>query len=353
VTQRAWRAAVAASAVHRAVTAVVLVLAGGWSLHSFARWDGGWYVDIAAHGYAATDRVPMPGGHTQSSLVFPPVFPGLMRAVALVVPRLEFAGLVVVGIALVLGLVGLHRLVEQTWDQRTAAWTVVLAAAYPSAFFFGVVYADAVLFAAVVWAFLAAGQRRWRLAGLCVAVAGLTKTVGFVAIVGLLVELWTQRAGWGHAVKLVLPPVAALGGWIAYQAAILGEPLRFLAAERQWGRNLAPPWTAFRQGLDALGGGLPYALDFVALALLVATAVYAWLRMPRSWAAYVTALAAALTVSARLESLDRYVLMAFPMFAAAALATRQREWVRPLALVASLLLGVLLMQRFATGAWAG
>jgi hypothetical protein len=349
----------AAAAVHRAVSALVLLVSGGASMRPFSRWDGGWYLDIAAHGYAATDAVVIPGGASQSSVVFPPAFPALLRAVGAVVQRLDVAALIVVFVALAVGLIGLYRLVELQWDARTATWAVIAATAFPASFFFGVVYADAVLFAAVVWAFLAARQRRWWLAGLCLALAGITKSIGFVAAAGVLVELWSARGRARDVVAVLAPPVTALGAWIAYQAAALGEPLKFLAAERQWGRHLSAPWTSIGQGWDAfsghgwLGGGFPYLLDLVALALLLATAIFAWRRMPRSWAVYLSALALALTLSARLESLDRYALMAFPMFAAAAVATREREWVRPLALLASLALGVLLMQRFATGAWAG
>jgi hypothetical protein len=336
----------------------------GEALKPFAQWDSNWYLAIAQHGYAANQNIPDGSGHLQSALVFPPVFPGLIRAASEVVGAPHVAALLVVWVGLTLALIGLYRLVELQWgDRHLAGWSVLLLLAFPPAMFFGVVYADAIVLAGVVWAFLFARQRRWLLAGVCLAIAGMTKTVAFVAAVGVLVEWWTVRRNSSRPLLdvggIVAPPVVALLAWMGYQAAAFGDPLKFLAAESQWGRHLSPPWTAIAEGFHDvtaqhwLQAGTPYFLDLLAIPLLIGTMVYGWRRMPRSWVVYCGVLLVALTLSGKLLSVDRYVLIAFPMFVAGALALRGREWLRTLAVVSLVLIDVDLMHRFITTGWAG
>ncbi len=376
-----WRPAVVfgvlAAVAHRVITAIVGLQSawdGTWPEHlrhpgeafrPFAQWDSGWYLNIAARGYAANQNIPDGSGHLQSGLVFPPVFPGLIRAASDVLGTPHMAALLIVFVALAVGLVGLYRLVELQWDRRVAGWSVVLLLAFPPSFFFGVVYSDAIVFAAVVWAFLFARQRQWWPAGVCIAIAGLTKTVAFVAVIALLVELWGARRRDARrdalsAAGIVVPPLVALCGWMGYQWRAFGDPFRFVAAESQWGRALAPPWRSIANGFNDvvsqhfLQASTPYFLDLLAIPVLLAVIVYGFRRgMPRSWLVYTGLVLIALTCSDTLLSVDRYVLMVFPVFVAAALALREHEWLRPLALVALTLLNVDLLHRFIITGWAG
>src|SRR5437868_7459114 len=54
-------------------------------INMWARWDGGWYLDIAQHGYSF---VPA----KQSNVVFFPLYPDLIRAVQYVIPLRSDAG---------------------------------------------------------------------------------------------------------------------------------------------------------------------------------------------------------------------------------------------------------------------
>lgn len=156
---------------------------------TFARWDSGWYFQIARYGYHYT-----PGG--RDTIAFMPVYPLLMRYVGRAIGRapsdIYLGGIAISWIAFVLAMVGLYRLAALDVSPRRAGRAVMLAAAFPFAYFFGVVYTEATFLAALVWTFYFFRTRQWVSGGLCGAVATATRVNGILIGPALAWIVWRE-----------------------------------------------------------------------------------------------------------------------------------------------------------------
>jgi hypothetical protein len=240
------------------------------------RFDALWYLAIAADGYPATAGVPQ-------AAAFFPGYPALVAALgALLGGRLVLAAHLVSVVACVVALAGLQRLAglaglaaapglaaaRGTDPEDLHRRTVLVTVVFPTAFFLVAPYAEAVFLATAVWGLVLAARRRPWLAALLVLAATLTRPVGALLVVPLvlgvvrgttvdraastrrlLVERLVPAAGAGVA-------LAALGlhGWARW-----GDPLAVVNAQSAWQRDLTAPWDsavwAVRFALEDLGGG--------------------------------------------------------------------------------------------------
>lgn len=381
--RRGWRdaalAGVLAFLVFRLVTELVGLLVAyrsrapshltsdpGAVVSIWNQWDVGWFSNLARQGYLALSHVAGTGGSGfHDGTAFPPAMPALMWAGGRLGAGAEVSGWVVSGVALVLALVLLHELVAADHGAAVARWTIVLLLAYPFAFFLGTAYAEALVLLGTVGAWLAARRGHWWLAGVAVALALLAKIVFIVLLLPLSLEL----LGWDGGLRirlagpwlrrltaLWLPPLAAMAAWMAYLQATFGQPLRFLSAQRLWGRSLGLPIADIRYALSP-GGNLGVrainTVDTAALLFLAAMTVYVYRRVRRTYGVMLGAFLLVFVGNTSLQSNGRHLALLFPTFIALALLAVRRRWVGPVLVLLQLPLAVLLVSRFVTGHWAG
>jgi hypothetical protein len=322
-----------------------------------ARWDSVWYVWIARMGY-----------FSRVSTAFFPLYPLLVRAgTALFGSEIVVGVLISLG-SMLLGLVGLYRLVALDLREREARLTVILVAFFPTAFFFSAVYTEALYLALSVGAIYAARLDRWAWAGVLGALAAATRASGILIMIPLaLLYLYGPRAvtpadvtiGWWRprhrlarsALWLALVPLGLLS-FMAYLGIAHNEPFApFQAEGLYWGRHFAGPFGSVWDALRALprelrgvwsgrpaGSSSPEPLTvgdhaLIDMGFLVFAAVgllASWRRVPFAYFAYAVALLAeGLSYPTRVEPLSsfpRYVLVIFPIFIgwAVLLAHRRR-----------------------------
>lgn len=287
----------------------------------FARWDAGWFLRIAEHGY-----------DTRQSAAFFPLYPLCVRALALVVRSHLAAGFIISLVAAAGAAWLLYRLTRS----RDA---VLLLALYPIAYVFTSVYSDGLFLLFAIAAFDAAVRGRSLGAGVfgCFAVA--TRLLGLALLPALLVLLW-RRGRLALAPLLLLP--AALGAYMVYLHEHFGDAFAFAHAESgYWLRHtptLGPVtglWDAVHsgeQGLAQLVLHLPsngsygkpeqFAIwNLTNLVLLVVAVWLTWLAWRRLGTAYgVYSLATLVIVLSSpaavvpLTSLPRFLLADFPLF---------------------------------------
>src|SRR3989441_2284261 len=135
---------------------------------AFARYDSGWYFDIARNGYRY-----VAGG--RGNIAFFPVYPLLMRyvgrAFGLGSGDVYLGGIVVSWVAFVLAMVVMFSLARLDLPRCRAERAVLLTAIFPFPFFYGVVYTEAVFLLFTVASFYCFRTRRWVLGGVCGGVA--------------------------------------------------------------------------------------------------------------------------------------------------------------------------------------
>jgi mannosyltransferase PIG-V len=302
---------------------VVLHAYGGLSdllLGVFGRWDAGWFVRIATHGY-----------DTKQSAAFFPLYPLVVRAVAFVV-RSHLAAGVLVSLASAAGAGALLHRLSRSRD------AVLLLALYPIAYVFTAVYSDALFLFLAIASFYSGVRGRSVAAGVLGGLAVAARLLGLALLPALVVLLW--KRGPRALVPLVLLP-AALGLYMLYLHVHFGDAFAFVHAEGVFWLRRTPTlgpitglWDAVHsgeQGLAQIVRHLPAgaygkpeqfaAWNLLNVVLLVAAAWLTWVAWKRLGAAYgVYSLATLLIVLSSpaavvpLVSFPRFLLADFPLF---------------------------------------
>src|SRR5262249_21247738 len=145
------------------------------------------------------------------------------------------------------------------FGQQVSDLAVWLLALFPASVVFSMVYPSAMFLAATAWAFVFLDERRDLAAGLCAALAALTRPNGIVLAAALAVAVGVTA----RRLRVVCgPAVLALGAWMAYNLASTGDALEFFDAKHAWHEVtvvhfLANPrlWQAIHLALAALAVG--------------------------------------------------------------------------------------------------
>ncbi len=361
----------------------------GWgTLRGWARYDANWYVTIASEGYSYF------GPTVQSAVAFFPGYPLAIWAVHSVTQLpLQLSGML---ITLICG-AGIAVLFHRWCLQRlrpSAAWTaLVVLLVYPYAWFlYGAVYGDALFVLAILAAFMLLEHDHPIWAGLVGALATGTRPLGVALIVGLVAVVAFKRQAVTrddgrfqlHLGRFrrgdygVLLSVTGLLGWMVYLWVRFGEPLAFQQVQQAPGWDQGGgPHTWFKIGflgrfrrvpeyvttyLDLGTNGswwdLLYTCGIILQALLMVGAVLllwvVWRRIGWGYAIYAaSALAIPLLGTKDFQGAGRYVLAAFPCFAAFGLLLDERPRLRVAWLAVSAILLVVLAFLFGRGYYVG
>jgi hypothetical protein len=250
-----------------------------------ARFDAGWYGDIALDGYSFA-------GHfgKQQNIAFFPAFPLLMRIGGypigafgpgmpreLRLARLLWAGVTISVLAFAWAGVYFWRLARDTIGEPRAADAVALLAAYPFAVFFSAPYTESVFLLGAIAAIYHFRRDEWLAAGAWGFLVGLTRPNGCllsVVLAGLIAErMWRDRKAAAPSKFHMSRPLLAAAmpgiGMLAFSAYVyhLSGSLFGWARvhEGGWGRSyegLAPVERAYGwitdEGLFHVIEGVPF-----------------------------------------------------------------------------------------------
>lgn len=190
-------------------------------------WDGEWFLGIAAGGYndVPSHLADAAGRRTaETPLAFFPGYPALVRWVhGLPGVSVEGAGFTVSVISGLFCAYALFVLGRTVRNGSTAAGLVLvtLFAASPMAVVLSMTYSEATFCAFAAWALVGVVRKRWILAGVCCAAAGLVRPTAAALIAAVvlaaLVAVLADRHDWRAWVGGLVAPLGLLGylGWVA------------------------------------------------------------------------------------------------------------------------------------------
>ncbi len=282
-------------------------------------WDGGWYEQLAQHGYRADLR----------SLRFFPLFPMLGRALGEVVPGGVPVALALLAnlAALAAGVVLVRLVVAEGWGRPTAVLAAWLLFVVPAAAPLVLAYAESLGLLLSLVTFVGLRRQRWHWAAVAGFLAALTRPLGLLLVLPAAIEAargWRsasprQRLGRLAAVAAPVAGTVAYLGWVQAAHGDWRQPYRLQTTIYQ--RELAEPLTRLVQsGYDLVAGhhasGLPLPWALLSFALLVVCLR----RLPASYTVYAAVVLLVTTSSANLDSFERYALSAFPLIVAGALS---------------------------------
>jgi len=333
-------------------------------LVSLFGWDGGWYTQIAQHGYTHL-------ASSQQTYAFFPLMPALTAALDHLAP---FFSIYVWGVAIHLVAIGLSAVLLDriliAWPQWQRLLTIALVFTLPGAFFYVAFYSEGIFVLAelaVIWALL--DERRVWWAPVGIIAATLSRPVGLVMIVPLVIVALARRRDYHWEKILGLIGASSLGAVaiLVMFAVVAGDPLAFIHAKASWndfnnygflGDFINYGWKVRRFISTAVrfqAGSTPISLG-VWMDILVPLLVIASWWWNRALAVGAAALYLTSIVSGGVDSQARYMMVIIPAWVGAIFVLRghRTTWmVIGLAVPVGLLLNLHLGATFARGVWAG
>lgn len=333
--------------------AVGNVLAG-----SAFRWDSITYVTIAEHGFT-----------TAASTRQFPLYPLLIRPLALVVGSPVIAGVLISLVAFGVGLTLIHRIAREYLGEGAADATVLLIAFSPISFVFSAVYTESLLLALVATSFYLADRDRFGWACVSAAAAALTHIQGILMVAPLALVYWNSRGRtrdlrrlWSPRLLALSLPVLTFAGYLAYMHSQGWGWLAPLSSQNMSDaqRSMAGPVGTVTQavvntiigirqtvhGAPVLvpAGIMPGPLNLVLLigfTIVILSLVSAWRRLPAHYVLFAVLAIIVCTSSAvttvPLKGFDRYMLPVIPLWIGAGAWLHERK-LMPWALTISTLL---------------
>lgn len=346
----------AAFALWRLAQIALLWVVGGDPIEDVTAWDGGWYLRILEDGYVHSDT------GAQQPTAFFPFMPWLTRLAEAVVRHQGVAIGLVTNVGAAAAVVAVYGVAAEWRDQRTARWAIAFMLAFPVSYFLWSFYTEAIFIAASAAAFWAHHRGMHRTAAVCAAVVVMTRVPGgliVVLLVGLRL-LETRRIDrvvviYALAALAVVPVL--LAQWIE-----AGDPLAFSSAQDAWGRHASLPWPPIREeflSIQDRGVTSVPVLNLAALGLVFIATGYAFARRrieywpAESWI-WVLLVVGLPLFTARLTSMSRYVLVAWPIFVVVAVVSlRLPAPARVAVWTVSALSSVMVLRWFADGIFVG
>lgn len=270
-------------------------------LDAWGRFDTLWYLHIAHSGY------DYPG-----SIVFYPLYPILIRAASVMGNALASALFISTAATFFL-FWGLQELLLLDFPADKVRRALLICAVWPSSFIFLAGYTESLLLALILWSLYAARRNCWSLGALLGFAACLTKAVGVLVLVPLLIIAWRRRSFRAWPILLAPSGSAAFLLWLR----ISGRGTPTDAFARYWHITFSWPWmtlwTTFLSIAHSLNVIVAFNLLFVFL--------FCWFvlasQMDSAYKLY--ALAAILLfltkhIDPPLQSTARYLLIVFPAY---------------------------------------
>ncbi|WP_037347643.1 hypothetical protein [Sciscionella sediminilitoris] len=334
--------------------------------NALTKWDGQWYLGIAAGGYSGvpgylTDAHGMRSPETP--IAFFPGYPSVVHLLGyLPGVGLLGAGLLVSlasGVGLAYGLLRLGEALPKHGSRTIGMLLVALVGAMPMSIVFSMAYAEAMFCALAVWSLVFLLRRQWVLAGLLCSFAGLVRPSGLAlaaaVMLAALAGVIRSPRSWRIWLGGLLAPIGVVG-YAAYVGARMGSVFGYPMLQRMgwdtyfdWGisgvRFAITALTTQRNAFEVITVGL-------ALAALVLFAVAIYRRLPWPLLVYAAGiLVMDLGMNGLMGARARLLLPAFVLLIPVAVGLAKRSRPTAICTVLGLLLASGWLGAYALNVW--
>lgn len=317
----------------------------------WSRWDSEHYLSIAKNGYEQSSLY---------RLAFFPFYPFLIRIFSPLLFNAETAGWLISQVSLWGCVIFLHLLTTKELGKKYARNSTYILLFFPTAYFLHSIYTESLFLFCALGTFYFLRSHRWLLTAIFCFFACLTRLPGIALGGAVLWEIHTSRSWKKSSAWLALiAPALSLFIYLVINNHITGNPLAFLKfQEEKWGRHLVFPWVGFMNSLNdglyrkplwealMIGWG-----ELLAGVLGYASIVLIFIRLPLSYGIFSLSSWLLATSNSFWMSNPRFCLTLFPMMMVLA-PLMENKTLRFGLLTASLLLQIILFDRFVQGQWA-
>lgn len=273
-------------------------------------WDSGHYLKIALRGYQYPEQA------------FFPFWPWLLKTLSLrriSIYKIDFFLSIFLSLLALILFYGLAvKLLGKGWAKRALVFFV----SFPTSFFLLAGYTESLFLCLTLASFILLERRHYLLSGLLTAPTTMTRFIG----VATAVSYFGLKISWPKKITLFLITLSGLFLFMFYLKFTFNDPLLFLRAQKESSARYQslslssfPLWSLIEYPLRIYPGAQNLAFDFYFLDW-AASLVFIGLLFPvykkLSFNYFIYALLIILIPlsSGKFESLQRYVLPAFPCF---------------------------------------
>lgn len=336
----------------------------------FGNFDGVHYLRIAQDGYTA--------------LYYPaffPVFPMLINIFSSILPKnllldtsfyvdpaFFYSGLILANSFFLVALYFLYKLFRIDYSSKISWLALMLLIVFPTSFYFGSVYTESLFLLLSILVLYESRKRNFLLAGIFCAIASATRIVGVLLAPVILIELYLAVKNKEIGIKSnkfvfsilgLVVSVMGLGLYMFYLWRNFHDPLYFVSAQPYFGAQRSStiillPQVIYRYikiflsipvlSLQFFNSTLEFVLTLAPITLLI---VY-FKKIRFSYWVFMAGTLVVPTLSGSFSSMPRYVLAAFPLLPVLAIGLGRYK---KLAMILSVILGIILLSLFIRGYW--
>ena len=290
-------------------------------LFSWANFDGEHYLSIAIFGYKGLEQAFFPVYPMLISFFAKPLSEDLLSSLI----NSTIIGLIISNAVFLLALIILYELIRKDFSKKIALLTISLLLIFPTSFYFGALYNEALFLLLSVNSFISARNGKWMQAGIWGAFASGTRIFGILLFPALLIEAYIQGEKLSKALWTLLIPLG-LGIYMLYQYLTVGDALAFyhlqklVGEQHQSGLTLLPQvyFRYVKMILTVDKGSFIYQtiwLEFLIGIMFFALPIYGYFKKIRlSYLFYAMAGFLLPSIQGSFSSVPRYVLILFPSF---------------------------------------
>jgi len=330
------------------------------------RWDSIHYLNIVLQGYTG-------------SAVFFPLYPLIVYIFSIFLAPV-FSGFLVSFLCLSVALYFLNKLLEETGHKNIKERTIVLLLFFPTAMFFMLVYTESLFLALVISFFYYLNRRNWLAAALIGFFLTLTRNIGSFCWPIYLTALFiayknTEGLRIGKQIVSIIKKKEFLysffipAGFLAfctYTYFHSGNLFAFLTDQKNWSGIRSFMWPGetlynfykiiFIDSLDKTG--LYTFLRIVVIEggsflILLAATIYWIIKKHWPYALYCLLNALLFLCLYPMTSVNRYVVVIFPIFIFLAEITKKASWLFYFILAIFFIFFIFNISLFSNGAWVG
>lgn len=274
-------------------------------------WDAVHFGELARHGYGYDPKGQL--------LAFFPGLPLLLRFGLLFGLPTQITGMIIAGLGSAAAAVAMIRL--------GGPWAAVIWLFAPTAVFTTVGYTESLFCALAFWAWERARSDRWAAAAVLAGLACTVRVSGLFLVGALAVMIitssgtsWSRR---GRRALWLLIPIAVLTLFVVYEHSISGKWNAWYQAQvAGWYRGFTWPWQSFLNSWAAIQPGAyadhPYWVwvfraEMVSMAVGVGVTIWCLTRKLWAEASWVAVQLLAFSLSYWYMSVNRAVLLWFPL----------------------------------------
>jgi hypothetical protein len=306
----------------------------------FLRYDSGWYLTIARHGYRFDGN-----NLAQQPIVFYPVYPLLARFFHYAFGMdYNAAVFMVANVSILLAVLVCYRLLSEDYGKQVSYTAIALLSFFPTSYFFSAGYTESLTFLLIVTTLLLLKHKRFLLASCFAGLAAGTRATGLVLLLPILWELWRyyrpQPARLlAYAAGCMVLATSGFWLFVIFLWKSFGSPLAFASNQQAWDAGhsgdllRAVTLRPFVEHLSDIlyEGPVPNALDPWMFILFFALLVFFRKRISTSFVLFALGVLllpyftrAGSTVG--FQSMLRYLVLAFPVFIIMADLVKERAW---------------------------